>query len=107
MGPNQPINCSEDLSQEKRQAVKMAVCEDYDEEGENSFALPPDRDQFNHPGLEIIEEVEPIEIEEDDQEQEQVSIKPVNIPIRNDDFFDDDAEPEVAQSIPVKVGQNE
>merc|ERR1712110_663791 len=98
---NGVIECSEDLSQEKREAVKMAVCEDYDEEGEHSFALPPDRDQFTHPGLEVIEENEPIEIEENNQEEEADSTRPVNIPIRNDDFFDED-EPEVKE-VPITV----
>merc|ERR1712173_60206 len=122
--PVQPIDCSEDLSQEKCQAVKEAVCEDYNEEGESSFALPPERDHFTHSNLEIIDENEVIEDSKEKQqvetesEEEVDDTKPVDIPIKNDDFFLDDdrssvhhepeipeepEEPKEPQVIPVSV----
>ena len=60
-----------------------------DEEGENSCSLPPSLDRLNCPqaGLDVIEEVEKIEVEE--EEEEKPLKKVVDIPIKNEDFFDD------------------
>ena len=119
----------------------------YDEEGESSFALPPERDNFTYSNLEIIDENEVIEDEEQQVETESEEeadntenktvkfrkinrfstfdntslffcMKPVDIPIKNDDFFLDDdrssvhhepelpeepKEPENPEVIPVQV----
>jgi hypothetical protein len=68
-----------------------SVCEesmDYDQEGASSYVLPPERDQFSRPGLESIDEAEVSDNEP--QEEEAASTRPVNIPIKNDDFFEDE-----------------